>query len=100
GIPCIVLAMSRAPLDASAYRTARRVIGIAQRLALPLVTLVDSPGADPSEESENAGIAWEIAATFDAFADVNVPVLSIVVGEGGSGGALAFSLADRLLVYE
>jgi acyl-CoA carboxylase subunit beta len=83
-----------------AYRKARRAVKIAERLALPLVTLVDTPGADPSEESEAGGIAWEIAALFEAMLSAAVPTLSVVTGEGGSGGALAFATTDRLLIYE
>ncbi len=83
-----------------AYRKARRCLGIARRLGLPFVTLVDTRGADPSEESEAAGIAWEIARLFEAMLTAPVPTISIVTGEGGSGGALAFSATDLLLVYE
>jgi acetyl-CoA carboxylase carboxyl transferase subunit beta len=67
---------------------------------LPVVTVVDTPGADPSEPSEAGGIAWEIARLFDAMLSVNVPVLSIVTGEGGSGGALAFATADSVAIYD
>jgi acetyl-CoA carboxylase carboxyl transferase subunit beta len=83
-----------------AFRKARRCVEIAARLDIPVVTLVDTRGADPSEDSERAGIAWEIARLFEAMLTVPVPVLSIVTGEGGSGGALAFATADVLLAYE
>lgn len=82
------------------YRKARRCVEIAARLRLPIVTIVDTRGADPSERSEAGGIAWEIARLFEAILLVPVPVLSIVTGEGGSGGALAFAAADVLLAYE
>jgi len=81
-----------------AYRKARRCIDLAGRLALPIVTLIDTKGADPSEGSEAGGIAWEIAKTFEALLCAPVPVVSIVTGEGGSGGALAFAAADSLLM--
>ncbi len=73
---------------------------LAGRLGLPVVTMVDTPGADPSPESEADGIAGEIARTFAAMAACPTPTVSVCVGEGGSGGALALSYADRLLVSE
>jgi acetyl-CoA carboxylase carboxyl transferase subunit beta len=75
-------------------------VALAGRLGLPLVTLVDTPGADPSAESEADGLAREIAATFQAMAACPTPTVSVCVGEGGSGGGLALSYADRLLMAE
>jgi acetyl-CoA carboxylase carboxyl transferase subunit beta len=89
----------RAPGPA-AFRKARRCIAIATRLKLPLITLVDTRGADPSEDAESGGIAWEIAALFDELLAAPVPTVALVTGEGGSGGALAFAATDRLLIYE
>lgn len=83
-----------------AYRKAKRVLKIAERLNVPVVTLIDTRGADPSEDSENGGIAWEIASLFEAMLSTPVPTLGIVTGEGGSGGALAFGATDVLLAYE
>lgn len=83
----------------AAYRKTRRALAIAERLRLPVVTLIDTPGANPSEASESSGIASEIARLFTDLLRVNVPVLSVVTGEGGSGGALAFATGDRLLAY-
>jgi acyl-CoA carboxylase subunit beta len=82
-----------------AYRKARRALAIAERLRVPVATIVDTRGADPSPASENAGVAWEIAGLFEALLALPVPVISVVTGEGGSGGALAFATADRLLIY-
>jgi acetyl-CoA carboxylase carboxyl transferase subunit beta len=65
-----------------------------------VVTLVDTPGADPSPAAEADGIGREIAATFRAFAACPSPIVSVCVGEGGSGGALALAFADRLLMSE
>jgi acetyl-CoA carboxylase carboxyl transferase subunit beta len=84
----------------AAYRLAQRAVALASRLGLPIVTLVDTPGADPSPEAEAGGIGAEIAATFGALAAAPVPVVSVCVGEGGSGGALALAYADRLLIEE
>lgn len=82
------------------FALARRGIELADRLGRPVVTFVDTPGADPSPASENAGIALEIARTHAAMAMAAVPTVSICVGEGGSGGALALAWADRLLIQE
>jgi len=82
------------------YRLARRALGLAGRLGMPLLTLVDTPGADPGPGSEAEGIAAEIAETFAAMAEAPVPTVSLCVGEGGSGGALALAAADRLLMLE
>ena len=97
----VLLALDRStPPGPGAYRKARRCLALAERLAVPVVTLIDTPGADPSSSSESGGIAWEIAALFDAMLRVRVPVLSILTGEGGSGGALAFATGDIFLAYE
>lgn len=96
----VLLALDRAGSPGpGAFRKARRCIALARRLDLPVVTLVDSPGADPSEPSEAHGIAWEIAGLFEDMLDADVPIISIVTGEGGSGGALAFAAGDVILVY-
>jgi acetyl-CoA carboxylase carboxyl transferase subunit beta len=78
------------------FRAARRLLSLAARLALPVVTVVDTPGADPSPASEHAGLAGEIARTFAALTAHPAPTVSVVVGEGGSGGALALAAADRM----
>ena len=87
------------PPGPAGFRKARRCVGMAARLDLPVVTLVDTPGADPSEDSEAGGIAWEIARLFESMLSAPVPILSVVTGEGGSGGALAFATGDVLVAY-
>lgn len=82
------------------YRLACRGMVLADRLGLPLVTFVDTPGADPSSASENDGLARAIATTHATLAGLSVPTVSVCVGEGGSGGAQAFSATDRLLIQE
>jgi acetyl-CoA carboxylase carboxyl transferase beta subunit/acetyl-CoA carboxylase carboxyl transferase alpha subunit len=82
------------------YRRARQAIGYASRFGLPIVTFIDTPGADPSSESEAAGVAGEISRTFEALLSAPVPTISVIVGEGGSGGALALAACDRLLILE
>ena len=101
----IVIAMDRyadgagaARPGPGAYRLARRAIGLADRLGLPLLTLVDTPGAEPGPAAEQAGIAGEIAATIAAMARLRMPSVCLCVGEGGSGGAMAFGHADRLFM--
>lgn len=87
-------ALNRASPTAAGFRKARRLIEMAGRLGLPLVTFVDTPGADPSFESEYAGLASAIASTFEAMLSAPVPTIAVVTGEGGSGGALALACAD------
>jgi acetyl-CoA carboxylase carboxyl transferase subunit beta len=82
------------------YRLAQRAITLAGRLGLPLFTFVDTPGADPSPESEANGVAHEIAATFAAMDALPAASVGVCVGEGGSGGALALAYVDRLLILE
>jgi acetyl-CoA carboxylase carboxyl transferase subunit beta len=82
------------------FRQAQRAAALAGRLGLPLVSLVDTPGADPGPESENDGVASEISATFAAFDALGVPTVGVCVGEGGSGGALALTWTDVLLIQE
>lgn len=85
---------------AAGFRLARRAIALADRLHLPILTLVDTPGADPGPAAEADGIANEIAATSAALTEVSVPTVAVCVGEGGSGGALALAACDTLLILE
>ncbi|MBV8979552.1 MAG: acetyl-CoA carboxylase carboxyl transferase subunit beta [Acidimicrobiia bacterium] len=100
----VVVAMDRHAADGrprpAGYRLARRAIALAGRLSLPLLTLVDTPGADPSAAAEADGVAGEIARAFSAMAELPTTSVSVCVGEGGSGGALALGHADRLLIQE
>jgi acetyl-CoA carboxylase carboxyl transferase subunit beta len=100
GRRAVALALDRdIPPGPSGFRKARRAVAVAGRLDLPVVTLIDTPGADPSEESESGGLAWAIAALYESLLAAPVPVLSVVTGEGGSGGGLAFAVGDFLLAY-
>ncbi|EME67334.1 acetyl-CoA carboxylase, carboxyl transferase subunit alpha [Rhodococcus ruber BKS 20-38] len=83
-----------------AFRLAQRAIELAGRLSLPVVTIVDTPGADPGPESETGGIAAEIARTLLALAGLPTVSVCLVVGEGGSGGAMALAHTDSLLMLE
>jgi acetyl-CoA carboxylase carboxyl transferase subunit beta len=82
------------------FRLAQRAIRLAGRLGLPVLTIVDTPGADPSPASEAGGVAGEIARTLFALAELPTPSVCLVVGEGGSGGAMALAHADRLLMLD
>ncbi|MEV8224790.1 carboxyl transferase domain-containing protein [Streptomyces sp. NPDC079167] len=77
------------------YRTAARVIRLADRLGLPVLTLIDTPGAANDAEAERAGAGAAIADAFAAVAGARVPVTTLVIGEGGSGGALALAAPDN-----
>jgi acetyl-CoA carboxylase carboxyl transferase subunit alpha len=82
------------------YRKARRVMLLAERFGFPLIALIDTPGAYPGLESEEANIGGAIAESLLTMAGLRVPTVAVVIGEGGSGGALAIGLADRVLMLE
>jgi acetyl-CoA carboxylase carboxyl transferase subunit alpha len=82
------------------YRKAGRLYGLAERLSLPIVSLIDTPGAAPARGAEERGQAWAISADLMALARVPVPVVAVVTGEGGSGGALAMCVADHVTMLE
>ena len=104
GRQAIVVAHDRYAADGrpvpAGYRLAQRAVHLAGRLGIPVVTLIDTPGAAPGPSSELAGIAPEIARTFAAMAAAPVQTVAVCVGEGGSGGALTLGAADRLLIQE
>src|SRR6056297_615382 len=82
------------------YRKAVRLMEIADRFGLPVVTLVDTPGAYPGKGAEERGQSEAIARSTEKCLQVGVPLISIIIGEGGSGGAVAFATADRLAMLE
>ncbi|MEH0938554.1 acetyl-CoA carboxylase carboxyltransferase subunit alpha, partial [Micromonospora psammae] len=82
------------------HRKALRLMRLAARLGLPVVTLVDTPGADPGVRAEEQGQAAAIAENILAMSVLPVPVVAVVTGEGGSGGALALAVADRVLMLQ
>jgi acetyl-CoA carboxylase carboxyl transferase beta subunit len=87
-------------MNAAGYRKARRAMMLAAELRLPLVTIVDTPGAELSAAAEHGGLAGEIAGCLAEIAALPVPTLALLLGEGGSGGALALLAADRVLCAE
>lgn len=100
GRPVGVVALNRRQVRPAGYRTAQRLFALAGRLGLPVVTIVDTPGADPGSDAEAAGQAAAISATFAALLAVPTPTVALVTGEGGSGGALAFAVTDCLVLQE
>jgi acetyl-CoA carboxylase carboxyl transferase subunit alpha len=82
------------------FRKALRLMRHADRFRLPVITLIDIPGADPSLPAEERGQAFAIAENLEAMAQLRTPLLAVIIGEGGSGGALALALADRVLMLE
>ena len=82
------------------YRKAVRLMELAERFKLPVVTLVDTPGAHPGIRAEERGQAEAIARSIETCLKLTVPLVSVIVGEGGSGGAIALATADRVLMLE
>ena len=82
------------------YRKAQRVMQLAERFQLPLVTLIDTPGAYPGVGAEERGQSEAIAKSLQALSALQTPVISVVIGEGGSGGALAIGVCDQLLMLQ
>lgn len=82
------------------YRKALRKMKIAEKFSLPILSLVNTPGAYPGIEAEKRGQAWAIAENIYEMCRLRAPILSIVIGEGGSGGALGICVADKLSMLE
>ncbi len=82
------------------YRKAQRLMRLAERFSLPVLTLVDTSGAYPGKGAEERGQAEAIARTIETCLDLRTPFLSVIVGEGGSGGAIAIAAANAVLMME
>jgi len=82
------------------YRKAIRLMDLANRFRLPVITLVDTPGAYPGKGAEERGQAEAIARATEKSLQIGVPVISVIVGEGGSGGAVALATANRIAMLE
>ena len=82
------------------YRKAIRLMDIADRFGIPIITLVDTPGAYPGKGAEERGQAEAIARTIEKSINVKVPLISVIIGEGGSGGAIALASANRIIMLE
>lgn len=82
------------------FRKAQRLMRQAEKFGLPVISFVDTPAASPTLQDEERGQAWAIAESLLTMASLRVPVLVAVIGEGGSGGALALGVGDRILMLE
>ena len=82
------------------YRKALRLMKLGERFRLPVITLIDTPGAYPGLGAEERGQAEAIARNLEVMATLRTPIVAMVIGEGGSGGALALGVADRVLMLE
>ncbi len=82
------------------YRKALRLMRLAERFALPMITFIDTPGAYPGVGSEERGQSEAIARNLFEMSLLRIPIISVVIGEGGSGGALAIGVCDRLLMLQ
>lgn len=82
------------------YRKAQRIMRLAGRFNLPIITLIDTAGAYPGVGAEERGQSEAIARSLELMSSLAVPIISVVIGEGGSGGALAIGVCDRLLMLE
>ena len=82
------------------YRKSMRIMELAERFGLPIVTFVDVPGAHPGPESEERGIAEAIARSIGLMSRLRTPIVAIITGEGGSGGALAIAVGDVVIALE
>lgn len=82
------------------YRKAQRLMQHAARFGFPILTFIDTPGANPGVQAEERGIGQAIAANLMTMLTIEVPIIATVIGEGGSGGALAIGVGDRVLMME
>ena len=82
------------------YRKSLRLMRLASKFKIPVITLVDCPNAQASYESEHRGIAYALARNLSTMANLPTPIISAIIGEGGSGGAIALGVADRVLMLE
>jgi len=82
------------------FRKAQRLMSLAQRFQLPIITFVDTPGAYPGIEAEERGQYEAIASSIALMTELTVPIVTVVIGEGGSGGALGIAVGDRVVILE
>ena len=82
------------------YRKAQRIMDLAEKFNMPIITLVDTAGAYPGIDAEARGQAEAIASSIEKCLRIKTPIVSIIIGEGGSGGAIAVAVADKILMLE
>ena len=112
GMPCMVMGHNKGDTmeenveanfgmaNPDGYRKAMRVMKLAEKFSIPVVSFVDTPGAYPGREAEERGQAEAIAKSIEFMSTLKTPVIVVVAGEGGSGGALAIAVGDRILMLE
>ncbi len=103
GRSVVVIGQDREPdkyTDPAGYRKACRLMRLAERWSLPIVTFVDTKGANPTYEAEAGGIAHALACCLKTMSEIAVPTVAVVIGEGGSGGALSLAVGDKVLMQE
>jgi acetyl-CoA carboxylase carboxyl transferase subunit alpha len=94
------IARNFAQANPEGFRKAQRLMEHANRFGLPILTFIDTPGANPGMQAEERGIGQSIAANLMTMLTIEVPIIATVIGEGGSGGALAIGVGDRVLMLE
>jgi len=94
------LARNMGMVKPEGYRKSMRLMDLAARFGRPVLCLLDTPGAFPGIDAEERGQAEAVAKSLEVMASLPVPIISVVIGEGGSGGALAIGVADRVLMLE
>ena len=82
------------------YRKAQRLMRLAEKFSLPIITFIDTAGAFPGKDAEERGQSESIASSISTSLKVRTPIISIIIGEGGSGGAIALATADKVLMLE
>jgi len=82
------------------YRKALRIMKLAEKFNLPIITFIDTPGAYPGIDAEKRGQSEAIGRNIFEMSDLKIPIISIIIGEGGSGGALALSVADKIMMLQ
>ena len=82
------------------YRKAKRLMSLAEQFSLPVITFIDTAGAFPGKEAEERGQSESIASSIQTSLKIGSPIISIIIGEGGSGGAIALATADKVLMLE
>ena len=82
------------------YRKALRIMKLAEKFHLPIITFIDTPGAYPGIDAEKRGQSEAIGRNIFEMSDLKIPIISIIIGEGGSGGALALSVADKIMMLK
>lgn len=87
-------------VEASGHRKALRLVRLADRLRIPILTLIDTPGASVGVRAESEGQVFAMGELLDAMLGVSVPTVAVILGEGGSGGAVPLASADRLLMTD